>query len=441
MPAILSIRGVSHAYGDGPTRRQVLDGVSAEIAPGEIVIVTGPSGSGKTTLLTLAGGLRSLQAGSIVAMGSELYGASYDALVTLRERIGFVFQAHNLLPALTARQNVQMALRGSRAPAAAESRKRAIEVLGAVGLEQHLDSYPHELSGGQRQRVAIARALVRNPSIVLADEPTASLDRQSGRAIVDLLHTLVDRHACAILLVTHDNRIIDVADRILTLEDGQLSSEHSGLAEHTALVLSALQRRGDLQRLAMPLDSSDFVSLVDGFSREFTELGRTLDAARDDAMALLVDETLDTIARKLRQIFRAERASAYVPDREGRMLLSPAALHNGADGVRVSIPVGEGPAGLAAARRDVVHQSAADGTLTSLPHAGALRGCAPRDVLAAPVLAADGSVAGVIEVVNRAAGDAFTAAERQAFADVAVSLVPVLSRCVPPRRDNFERSG
>src|SRR5436190_8670065 len=154
MPSILSIRGVSHAYGDGPTRRQVLVDVSAEIFAGEIVIVTGPSGSGKTTLLTLAGGLRSLQEGHIVAMGRELRGAPPAALVALRERIGFVFQSHNLLPALTARQNVQMALRVTGAPGPAESRRRAIEVLAAVGLERHVDSYPHQLSGGQRQRVA-----------------------------------------------------------------------------------------------------------------------------------------------------------------------------------------------------------------------------------------------------------------------------------------------
>jgi len=429
MPAILSIRGVSHAFGDGPLRRRVLSDVSAEIAPGEIVIVTGPSGSGKTTLLTLAGGLRSLQDGSIVAMGNELYGASYDALVTLRERIGFVFQSHNLLPALTARQNVQMALRVSGAPGAAESRRRAVDVLAAVGLERHVESYPHELSGGQRQRVAIARALVRNPAIVLADEPTAALDRQAGRAIVDLLHTLADQHSCAILLVTHDNRIIDVADRILTLEDGQLSEASGGLAEHTALVLSALQRRGDLQRMAMPLDATDFVPLVEGFAGEFMQLGRTLDAAREDAMTLLVDETLDTLARKLRQIVRAERASVYVPDRDGRTLRSSAALHNGADGVRLSMPAGAGPAGLAASRRDVVHQTATGGAPISFPDPAALRGCEPREVLAAPVLTTDGSIAGVIEVVNRAAGGPFTAAETQAFTDLAGRLGQVLSRC------------
>jgi Nif-specific regulatory protein len=148
-------------------------------------------------------------------------------------------------------------------------------------------------------------------------------------------------------------------------------------------------------------------------------------------MALLVEETLVTVAHKLRQVFRAERASAFVADRDGRTLRSPAALYNGADGVRVSIPAGEGPAGLAATRREAVHESAPDGPPIRLPHADALRGCEPRDVLAAPALAADGSVAGVIEVVNRAGGGAFTAADQQGLTDLARLLVRVLSRCQP----------
>jgi len=224
MPAILSIRGVSHAFGDGPLRRRVLSDVSAEIAPGEIVIVTGPSGSGKTTLLTLAGGLRSLQDGSIVAMGHELYGASYDALVTLRERIGFVFQSHNLLPALTARQNVQMALRVSGAPGAAESRRRAVDVLAAVGLERHVESYPHELSGGQRQRVAIARALVRNPAIVLADEPTGNLDSKTGVEIMAVFKRLHEG-GNTIVLVTHEADIAAHANRVISIRDGQVEKD------------------------------------------------------------------------------------------------------------------------------------------------------------------------------------------------------------------------
>lgn len=224
MPSVVSIRDVSHRFGQGAGSRQVLCDVSAEIAAGEIVIVTGPSGSGKTTLLTLAGGLRSLQRGSIVAMGHELKGAGYEALVAARQRVGFIFQSHNLLPALTARQNVEMALHVRGAISAADARTRANRMLSAVGLAHCRETRPHELSAGQRQRVAVARALVRDPDIVLADEPTASLDKQSGRDVVELLRALAKERSCAILLVTHDTRIIDVADRILTLEDGRLEA-------------------------------------------------------------------------------------------------------------------------------------------------------------------------------------------------------------------------
>jgi putative ABC transport system ATP-binding protein len=223
---IIAIRDVSHRLGEGPMTRQVLSDVSTEIARGEIVIVTGPSGSGKTTLLTLVGGLRSVQKGSIVAMGHELKGAGYDTLLAARERIGFIFQSHNLLPALTACQNVEMALHVRRPVAPDEARERASRMLSAVGLAHCKEARPHALSAGQRQRVAVARALVRDPDIVLADEPTASLDKQSGREVVNLLRVLAEERSCAILLVTHDTRIIDVADRILTLEDGRLGPAH-----------------------------------------------------------------------------------------------------------------------------------------------------------------------------------------------------------------------
>src|SRR5690242_14454861 len=147
MDPIVSIRGVHHAYGEGATRRQVLHDVCADVLPGEIVIITGPSGSGKTTLLTLVGGLRSLQQGSIDVLGQALGGAEQAALIRLREQVGFIFQAHNLLPALTARQNVEMALRVSPAQNGTDLRRRAVEMLDAVGLEGHADSYPRQLSG------------------------------------------------------------------------------------------------------------------------------------------------------------------------------------------------------------------------------------------------------------------------------------------------------
>ncbi len=221
---VIEIQSVNHYYGSGRLRKQVLFNINATIDPGEVVIMTGPSGSGKTTLLTLIGALRSTQAGSMRVLGYELRGASQKRLTLLRRNIGYIFQAHNLLNSLTARQNVQMSIELHNHVTAAEGRKRAEAMLERVGLLDWVNYYPHELSGGQKQRVAIARALVSHPKIVLADEPTAALDKQSGRDAVEIMQSLAKEQGSAIMLVTHDTRILDVADRIITLEDGQLTT-------------------------------------------------------------------------------------------------------------------------------------------------------------------------------------------------------------------------
>lgn len=203
-------------------QKQILFDVDLTLNSGEVVILKGPSGSGKTTLLTLMGGLRSAQSGSLEVFGEELVGANKQKLVQIRRNIGYIFQAHNLLESLTARQNVQMSLELHQEIKVAEIRQRAIAILEAVGLKEHADYHPHNLSGGQKQRVAIARALVSRPKMMLADEPTAALDGKSGRNIVQLMQQLAKEQGCTILIVTHDNRILDVADRIVELEDGKI---------------------------------------------------------------------------------------------------------------------------------------------------------------------------------------------------------------------------
>jgi putative ABC transport system ATP-binding protein len=223
--AIVRINQLNFAYGGGGLRKQILFNVTFEIYRGEIVILTGPSGCGKTTLLTLIGALRSMQEGSLQTLGRELRNADTRTLIAIRRRIGYIFQAHNLLKSLTAQQNVQMSLELHGKLSAREIRRRAGEMLASVGLEQHAQKYPDQLSGGQKQRVAIARALAANPQLVLADEPTAALDKQSGRQAVDMMQFLARERGCAILLVTHDNRILDIADRILHMEDGKLIFE------------------------------------------------------------------------------------------------------------------------------------------------------------------------------------------------------------------------
>lgn len=220
--AVVSIRNLDHFYGHDSLQKQVLFNVGFDLSPGEIVLLTGPSGCGKTTLLTLIGGLRSVQTGALSVLGQELHGASQRQRVEVRRNIGYIFQAHNLLRFLTASQNVQMTLDLQADLNWDERIARSHQMLEAVGLGDHLDYYPENLSGGQKQRVAIARALVGRPKLVLADEPTAALDRQSGRDVVDLMQQLAKEQGCTILLVTHDNRILDIADRILEMEDGRL---------------------------------------------------------------------------------------------------------------------------------------------------------------------------------------------------------------------------
>jgi len=220
----ITIDGLCHWFGSGPTRRKVIDSISMTIKPGEVVLLTGPSGCGKTTLLTLIGALRRVEVGNVGVLGNQLRGASRKTRQKLRKRIGMIFQGHNLLRCLTAEQNVQMGSDLIENLSYRARRDQAREWLRAVGLEDHMSKLPHDLSGGQKQRVAIARALAAKPKLLLADEPTSALDSVTGREVVDLLKRLALEQHCSVLMVTHDSRILDVADRVLKMEDGRLLS-------------------------------------------------------------------------------------------------------------------------------------------------------------------------------------------------------------------------
>jgi putative ABC transport system ATP-binding protein len=219
------IRNLNQYFGKGTLCKQVLFNINLEIRSGEIIILTGQSGSGKTTLLSLIGALRSVQQGSLRVLDQELLGASEDEMVWVRRQIGYIFQSHNLLQFMTARQNVQMSVELHENISHCQALAKSEAILKAVGLEKRLNYYPHNLSGGQKQRVAIARALVNHPQLVLADEPTSALDSKTGREVVNLMQHLAREQGCTILLVTHDNRILDIADRILEMEDGHLLTE------------------------------------------------------------------------------------------------------------------------------------------------------------------------------------------------------------------------
>jgi putative ABC transport system ATP-binding protein len=239
IPKVIKVSQLNHYFGEGELRKQALHQNNLEVRRGEIVIMTGPSGSGKTTLLTLVGTLRTVQEGSLKVLGSELNGAGRDDIVNLRREMGFIFQAHNLFESLTAYQNVNMAaeLQGMDRSTAKE---RIDYLLNRLGLGHRIHYKPKSLSGGQKQRVAIARGLVHQPKLVLADEPTAALDEQSGREVVTLFQELARDEGCTIIMVTHDNRILDVADRIVNMVDGRIRSD---VAVHETSVICEFLRR------------------------------------------------------------------------------------------------------------------------------------------------------------------------------------------------------
>lgn len=221
VPALAG-RDLEMVYRTGNTSVTALKRVSLDLMPGEFLLLMGPSGSGKTTLLSILGGILTPTAGSVVALGTQITSLSARRLARFRlGNVGFVFQGFNLFGALSARENVQLALglKGMRDP---EARTQARGLLDEVGLAAKAERLPRDLSAGEKQRVAIARALAGSPPLIMADEPTASLDSENGRHVTMLLRSLAKGRGCAVLCVTHDPRIVDIADRIIHLDDGTL---------------------------------------------------------------------------------------------------------------------------------------------------------------------------------------------------------------------------
>ncbi len=226
------LKKLNHWFGDDEARIQAIHDVDLSVKRGNLTVLMGPSGSGKTTVLTLMGCLRDVQDGSVNLLGHELNGASDAMNDSLRRRLGFIFQAHNLHGSLTALQNVLMGLQVQKVHDQQTEYEAARHALSILGLSDRIDYLPGKLSGGQKQRVAIARALVGNPEVVFADEPTAALDSESGLAVVKILKKLGQLRGTTTVMVTHDNRILELADRIVTLEDGRIVSDVEQKNEH-----------------------------------------------------------------------------------------------------------------------------------------------------------------------------------------------------------------
>jgi putative ABC transport system ATP-binding protein len=224
MQAAIAVRDLTKKYEEGATSVLALRGLDLDVYPGELLMLVGPSGSGKTTLLSIMGCILTASSGSVRVAGRQVVGLREKDLPPLRlEHMGFVFQGFNLFPTLTAGENVELML-DLKGVSTAKAKKRAQELLDQVGLGTKYGSFPADLSGGQKQRVAIARALAGDPGIILADEPTAALDSHTGRTVMEMMSELAHKRERAVVIVTHDSRVLDFADRIVKIEDGTVAT-------------------------------------------------------------------------------------------------------------------------------------------------------------------------------------------------------------------------
>lgn len=226
--SLISIKNLSKTFGSGHTTVKAVQDISLDIEPGDIVLIMGPSGSGKTTLISMIGTLMRPSKGFVSIDGQNVTELSSNKLADFRlNTLGFVFQSFNLLAALTAELNVMLPLLANGTPKSA-ARKKASELLAKLGIEQRLHHLPRDLSGGEKQRVAVARALVNEPKLILADEPTANLDSKTGHEVMQLLCQTACSENRAVIIVSHDERLKNVAKRVITIEDGRFVREEKG---------------------------------------------------------------------------------------------------------------------------------------------------------------------------------------------------------------------
>ena len=434
--ATIKVCDLNHSFGKGVLRKQVLFDITTEIPEGEIVIVTGPSGSGKTTMLTLLGALRSTQDGSIEVLGEELCGAKARTLEKVRRQIGFIFQQHNLLEALTAIQNVELGLRVTGRFSRRELRQRSIDMLKAVGLADHSHRKPSQLSGGQRQRVAIARALVSRPSMLLADEPTASLDKQSGRDVVELMKALAKENGTTILMVTHDNRILDIADRIVHLEDGKLSTFTEAVIADNHRMMQTLADNRSKQPMGEIVDGLDENGFKDLLGEITDDSQRFLEAtalANDVAFKGILKQGLFAFTRKLGQMLNADKASLFIVEGDSLVLRVAQDLDEIGE---VRIPLGSGIAGAAAQSGETIRIDDAYADSRFNRAVDKQSGYRTRSVLCLPVKNQAGQVFAVAQLLNRRDDLPFDEGDEARFAEFLQSIGVILETMERLTRDS-----
>jgi putative ABC transport system ATP-binding protein len=416
---------VNHFFGRGSLRRQILFDITCRVDEGEIVIMTGPSGSGKTTLLTLMGGLRNLQEGSLMINGCEMHDAAPARLRAVRKDIGYVFQAHNLLYSLTARENVEISLALHPEFAGRKRQKRAEAMLESVGMKARMSHYPNQLSGGQRQRVAIARALVANPRIILADEPTAALDKKAGRDVVDIMHDLAKKQGCAILMVTHDNRILNIADRIINMEDGRLCSFTQAVTDQLQALLHVRQDDEFLRRI-FQLTTDDFLRLLDEAAKTHLQFLKAVQLVDTFTSGAMLDTLIEAFTLKIGQIAEAERVTLFLLDEATGELWSKVAQMEGAERLEIRISRNAGIVGHVVETGEFLNIRDAYAHPLFNREVDEKTGYRTRNILCIPIRDTGGKAIGAVQLLNRKGSQAFSGDDEREGVNFAASIGVIL---------------
>ena len=429
---VIKVSNLNHYYGRGALRNQILYKINLNVNMGEILILTGPSGSGKTTLLTLIAGLRSIQEGSLTVLGQEVYKISNKRLLKLRSQLGYIFQHHNLVPFLNAIENVQMSLKLNNQLSKSQIDHQAKEMLKAVGLGDKYYSYPHNLSGGQKQRVAIARALVTQPRILLADEPTASLDKASGRDVVNIMQTLAKKQGCTIVLVTHDNRILDIADRVISLEDGYLSAAKGEVIVNISKFISGIfetttdQIQNQIEKLSMK-QFSDFINQL---NQEFEQILKTIDIVNNKSLNNKLELIIQSISLKIAQILEAQQVTFFVVDEENQKLYSKNARGAKGELITIEIPIDAGIAGYVATTGESVNIPDPYDDPRFNPQVDRDTGFITKNLICLPIFNSQNNVIAVVQILNKKGDIPFDNEDEQKFRDITQSLGFILETSI-----------